>query len=49
MRAPHAAGYAATVAAVIVLDLPLDWLIASAMLIGGAATFATAWFLRRRR
>lgn len=49
MRAPQVAGYAATVASVIVLDLPIDWLIATAMLIGGAATFATAWFLRGRR
>jgi hypothetical protein len=34
---------------VMAVDLPLDWLIAVAMLSGGLATFAVTYFLHRRR
>lgn len=49
MGAPQIAGYAVTVAVVVLIDLPLGWLIAVAMLSGGFATLAVDTALRRRR
>jgi hypothetical protein len=49
MQAPQIAGFATTIAVVMAVDLPLDWLIAVAMLSGGLATFAVTYFLHRRR
>ena len=49
MGLPQIAGYATTVAVVLLVDLPIDWLVMTAMLSGGVATFAVDSALRRRR
>ena len=49
MGLPQIAGYATTVAVVLLVDLPIDWLVTTAMLAGGFATFAVDNAIRRRR
>ena len=49
MGAPQIAGYAVTVAVVVLVDLPLGWLIAVAMLSGGFAPLAVEPAIRRKR
>ena len=49
MQAPQVAGFAVTVAVVMAIDLPLDWLVVVATLSGGLATFAIDYLLRWRR
>jgi hypothetical protein len=48
MRAPQLAGYAATIAVVIGVDLPAAWLVLAAVLAGGFATFAVSYVLKLR-
>lgn len=49
MQPPQIAGFATTIAVVMAVDLPIDWLIVVAMLSGGVATFAVDYLLRTRR
>lgn len=49
MQPPQIAGFATTIAVVMAVDLPLDWLVTVAMLSGGFATLAVDYFLRTRR
>jgi len=49
MQAPQLAGFAVTVAVVLGVDLPIDWLVFVATLAGGLAMFAVAHVLNSRR
>ncbi|MBP6012769.1 MAG: hypothetical protein KBA31_11120 [Alphaproteobacteria bacterium] len=49
MQAPQLAGLATTVAVIVWVDLPVDWLVFSAMMAGAFATFAVSTYLQRRR
>jgi hypothetical protein len=49
MQAPQMAGLATTVAVIVWVDLPVDWLVFTAMMAGAGATFAVSTYLQRRR
>jgi hypothetical protein len=49
MRAPQIVGFGVTIAVVIGVDLPVDWLVIVAILAGGVATFAVSYALWLRR
>ena len=49
MQAPQLAGYATVVAVIALADLPIDWLVFTAMMAGAFATFAVSTYLQRRR
>ena len=49
MQAPQMAGYAAVVAVIAFADLPIDWLVFTAMMAGALAMFAVSTYLQRRR
>jgi hypothetical protein len=48
MRAAQLAGYGTTIAIVIGIDLPIDWLVLAAMTGGGIAVFAVTYATRFR-
>ena len=49
MQAPQVAGFVTVVAVIALAELPIDWLVFTAMMAGAFASFAVSTYLQRKR